>query len=535
MKGFEWLNDNRVEGYRPVGKPRDEDVKLTGDLLEDLVELRTAGQNTQDLVIREFTTCGIKAALVLCEGMFDLTALGQLVMQPLTALDLPDPTPQALLECVRHDILLAIDQSEVYTVGEVYRFIVSGFGVLLIDGATSGVAMAMQGFAYRSIGEPTEEVNLRGSREGFTEPLRINMSMIRRRIKSPALRFEQMTVGSKSKTDIFLVYMNDVVSVDLLNDIKRRLSSINIEMVLDTGYLQPFLERRPLSVFSGIGTTERPDTACAKISEGRVVVLMDGTPVALVVPYLFNEHFQSFDDYAMSPYYATFIRIIKYFSFFLTILLPGLYVAIGSFHPELLPRELLYNVAASVQKTPFSMMTEALIIHGMYEIMREAGLRMPRPVGHAVSIAGGLVIGDVAVQAGLIATPMIMVVALTAISSFVVPSLYEQVTILRFSFILIGGGLGLFGISVGLVVVMCNLCAVSSGGAPVTSPASPARLYSMRDIIIRWSWKGLSKRTMAIQSVPGSQQNHEADDSLSNNPKSKGGNTNAGRPGDKAD
>lgn len=496
--------ERTVPGYRAPQPPEGENIPLSKHLQRNLEYLRAASHNTADLVIREFEVSSVPVALVLCEGMFNLVALGQNVLAPLTELKLKRPDPEELLEQVRRSLVLAVDQGEVATVGEVFRFIMSGFGVLLVDGADCGIRLALQGFSFRSVSEPSGEVNLRGSREGFTEPLRINMSMIRRRIKSSALRFEMVTLGTQSKTDAFLVYLNGVVSPRLLEEIKQNLKKIKLEQVLDTGYLQPFLEkRRPLSFFSGIGITERPDTACAKISEGRVVILLDGTPMALVLPYLFSEHFQSFDDYALRPYYALFIRCLKYFSFFMTILLPGSYVAIGTFHPQLLPRELLYNITASMQPTPFSLMTEAILIHLFYEVMREAGLRLPRPVGHAVSIAGGLVIGDVAVKAGLIGTPLVLVVALTAISAFVVPTLYEPVTVLRFLFILAGGWWGLFGIGLGFALVLCNLCALTVAHAPVTAPGSPLRLFSLRDMLYRQSWTKLGRRMMEVDRVPG--------------------------------
>ena len=298
--------------------------------------------------------------------------------------------------------------------------------------------------------------------------------------------------------------MKSAVSPELLRQVRYRLSKVNIDVVLETGYLQPFLDTRPLSLFSGVGVTERPDTLCAKVAEGRVGLLLDGTPYALIVPYLFNENFQSLDDYSHRPYFATFIRWLKYASFALSILLPGLYVAMGSFHPELLPHTLLMNLVSSEEATPFPLMLEALFTFFIYEIVREAGLRMPRAVGHAVSIVGGLVIGDAAVSAGLIGAPMVIVVAITAISSFVAPSLYEPVTVLRFAFILIGGLLGVFGVTLGACAVLANLCAVNPFGVPATSPATPFSLYAMRDVLVRWGWRGLSKEDLRVQDLAGS-------------------------------
>ena len=381
--------------------------------------------------------------------------------------------------------------------------------VMLIDGVDRGIACGMQGFSFRSVSEPSTEMNISGSREGFVEPIRINQTMIRRRIRSPSLKFEMFPIGEKSRTDICLVYLTDTVDQRLVESVRKALRSVSSGIVLSQGYLRPYLEGKPLSPFSSVGTTERPDTLCAKINEGRIGILVDGTPFALIVPYLFSENFQSMDDYTYRPYYGSFIRLLKYLAFFISIFLPGLYVAITVFSPEMLPDTLLFNIAATEQQTPFSMMTEALVIHLIYEIMREAGLRLPRPVGHAVSIIGALVIGDAAVTAGIIGSSMVMVVALTALSSFVVPSLYEPAAVLKFVFIVVGGTWGLFGISVGFMLLLTNLCALESFGIPVMAPTSPTAVADMRDNFWRSSWKKLGRFRLKVQNLPGSRLKKE--------------------------
>lgn len=479
--------------------------RLTGQLTEDMIRIRRMYDNSSDLVDRRLSVGNVEIRVLICEGMVNSEALVKMLAEPLT--NLPDSMTQnadSILRCIRTDSVLSIDQKEFYTFGELFTFLMSGFAVILIEGIPFGIACGMQGFSYRSISEPSSEVNVRGSREGFVEPLRINLTMIRRRIKSPSLKFELLQSGVRSKTEVGLIYMTDSVSGELLDNVRSRLKSAELDVVLDSGYLQPFLEEKPLSLFSGVGTTERPDTLCAKICEGRIAVLVDGSPFAMIVPYLFNENFQSVDDYTHQPYYATFIRLLKYAAFLFTILLPGTYVALATFHPELFPDALLFNIASSEENAPFPLMFEALIIHFIYELMREAGLRLPRPIGHAVSIVGALVIGDAAVTAGLIGSPMVMVVAVTAISSFVVPNLYQSITVLRFLFILAGGIWGLFGITLGMAVIFCNLCAKHPLGVPETSPASPFSLYPMRDIFTRQNWKRLGKKEMLVQDLPGS-------------------------------
>ncbi len=482
---------------------------LQNNLSTNIETIREKMASSSDLLVREISVSGIKVGLVMCEGMVNIQTMAEILIEPLCALNLEEKTPNALLDWVENRWALAADQSVIYTYEDVFRFMMSGFVILIIDGIPSAVSMGMQGFNFRGISEPSTEVNVRGSREGFVEPLRINITMVRRRIKSPTLKFELGTVGTKSKTDYCLCYLTDKVSKEILAELKEKLKKIDLEIILDSTYLVPFLETKPASVFSQIGITERPDVLSAKIAEGRIAILVDSTPFALILPYLFIENFQTLDDYTHRPYYATFIRWLKYLSFFFSILLPGLYVAISQFHPALFPHTLLYNVASSEQNTPFPIFAEALIIFLLYEIMREAGLRLPKTIGHAVSIVGALVIGDAAVTAGIIGSPMVMVVALTAISAFVVPSLYESVTILRFTFIFLGGIWGLLGIMLGLSVVGMNLCTKKSFGVPVTAPITPISLYQMRDVLIRASFKRLSKQSFSIQNTPGSDVNRK--------------------------
>lgn len=477
---------------------------LSGNLKKDLAAMEEMLSRTADFVHKGVVVGGVELCLMMMEGMVNLSLLAQMVARPLLSKDFgPQADPQEIKAFILRQTVMAADQKQVATYEEVFTLAMSGFIVVLIDGVAGGIALGAQGFSFRSVSEPDSEVNERGSREGFTEPLKINMTMIRRRMKSDTLKFESFQVGQKSHTDGCLVYLTDTVSPELLREVRRRLQKVKLPLVLDTGYLRPFLEGDTLSPFSEVGVTERPDTLCAKIAEGRVAILLDGTPYALIAPSLFIENFQSFDDYAHRPYFTAFIRFLKYVSFLLTILLPGTYVALATFHPESLPHLLLFNIAAAEETTPFPLMLEALIIHFIYEIMREAGLRLPRPVGHAVGIVGALVIGDAAVTAGLIGSPMVMVVALTAISSFVVPSLYEPMAVLRFTFIIIGGLTGIFGIALGCGAILVNACRVNNLGVPFTAPLSPFTPSAMRDVLVRVGWTTMQKHQERVQRLRG--------------------------------
>lgn len=344
---------------------------------------------------------------------------------------------------------------------------------------------------------------MRGSREGFCEIIRTNMSMIRRRIKSPTLVFELSTIGERSNTDVCLCYISDKVSPALLDNVKRRLKSIDLNTILESGYIQPYLEGAGGWFFSECGTCERPDTFAAKLYEGRVGILVDGTPFALVVPHLFIESFQTLDDYTQKPFYAFFIRFVRLAAYFITLFLPGAYVAIASYSPEMLPSALILNLAAAEQTAPYSLMVECLFIHFMYEILREAGIRLPRPIGHAIGVVGGIVIGDITVNAGLVGAPMVLVVALSGLCSFVVPTMYEKIVVLRFLYIIMGGVFGLYGLAVMAGAVIIKMCSLNTYGVPYMAPISPFSPKAMRDMLVRAGWKQMAKRDVTVQSLNG--------------------------------
>lgn len=488
--------------YRQVeAKGGDDPLPLC--LNDFLVELRSRLHNSDDLVIQRHAVGGVQLAVVMFEGLISNMQVSKFLLRPLTQLPPDIDSPQGVLDYLRNNMMPASDQKEARTYGEVMSFAMSGFAVVVIDGVAAAVVLGYQGFATRGISEPSSETNLKGSHEGFCEAIVLNVSMVRRRIKSPLLTVESMDIGGVSNTKVKLLYLSGVASPQLVDQVRLRLSKVKVDMLIDSGCLRPFLDDGKFSLFSGTGSTERPDTLCAKINEGRVAILVDGTPFALVVPYLFVEHFQTLDDYSQRPYFATFIRTLKLISFLATVLLPGYYVGVIRFHPELIPQVLLDSFVRSVVYTPLPAMAEALIVFTLYELLREAGLRLPRPIGHAISIVGGLVIGDAAVTAGLVGLPMVILIAITAVSSFVVPSLYEPVTLLRFTFILIGGTLGLFGVYLGFGLLLVNLCSLTTLGIPITAPVSPFDLHSLRDVLVRAGWQKLEKKTLEVDKLPG--------------------------------
>lgn len=459
-----------------------------------------------DFVIKEFMVAGNRAAIMMIDNMVDKVTLTEGVMNPLTTAQATRyslNTDEEKFVWIRDCVLSAIDEREVFTVEDCIKYLTAGFCIFLFDGVNKGLTIGLQGFAFRGIEEPTEEQVLRGSREGFVEPLHINMQLVRRRLRNPNLKFVLKTVGKESRTDICVSYIKGVVEDSVLSEVLRRLDSIDMSMILASGNIEMFLQDSPYSIFSTVGNTVRPDTFCAKLDEGKIGLIVDGTPVALYLPFLFVENFQNIDDYAVHFYYGSFTRILKYIAFIISVILPALYVAITGFHISLLPTPLLHTLAQSEENLPFNSLFEAFLMQVIYELLREGGLRLPKQFGFAITIVGALIVGEATVSAGIIGAPMVIIVALTVTTSLVVPTLYEASVVLRFAYLLIAGLSGMYSLTLAVALTLIHLCSLKSCDVPYMAPFSPFDLYSMRDVVFRAPWKILSRKKITVTDMPG--------------------------------
>lgn len=508
---FNFLKDKIMDvGYESESQPQagssPEYTKLQKSHLDNMTYFQGRFDGCADFVYKELMVCGRRSTIMTMDNMVDKMILSQSVIHPLLKAAPPQniaSNDEEIFKWLRDSVLSSADQHEAFSYEEIIGYLMSGFSVLLFNDLDHALVFGIQGFKFRSIDEPNSEQVLRGSREGFVEPLHFNMMLIRRRMKNPNLKFEIYNIGKESKTEICISYLKGVVSEDILNQVRHRMKTIDMDTIFESGYIQTFFQEKTFLTFSTVGTTERPDTFCGKLSEGRIGILVDNTPVALTTPYLFVENFQNMDDYAVGPYYATFTRILKYLAFFTSVLVPGLYVAIGSFHQSVLPPQLLYTLAQAEESTPFNLVIEAFLMQIIYEMVREAGLRLPNQFGSAISIVGALIIGQAAVSAGLIGAPMVIIVALTATSALVTPSLYETGVVLRFFFILMAGMEGLYGVTLGIALVVFNMCSLKAYDVPYTAPIAPLSLYAMRDVVLRLPWSVLKKRKVSAQEFPG--------------------------------
>ncbi len=463
--------------------------------------LRQAAGCSDDLILTRVSLCGIPCALLTCEGMVSSGLLSELVFDPLNQMQRTFLNGAAFLRAVHEQKLLAADSALTEQSSQLFSMLYAGFAVLLAEGTGTALCIGIQGYASRSISEPSGELNIYGARDGFTEPVRVNMSLIRRRMKSPELTFFLLSAGTVSGTDLCICWLRDRVPEDLIADIRQKLMSLPLETVLSSGYVRPFLEESDMQLVHSIGTTERPDILCAKLLEGRVGILIDGTPHALVIPQLFCETFQTMDDYNYPPAYATLLRWMKYGAALLALLLPAGYLAVALWHPELLHETLLALLTDAEQSVPFSPAAELIGILFMFEIVREAGLRLPKAVGGAVGMIGGLLIGDAAVKSGLISTPVLTVAALSATAGFVIPEHHAALTVLRPVFILAAAAAGIPGIALAGMVLLYHICGTEVFGFPVSAPLAPLMPHRLQDILARVGFRRLSQGNFRISEV----------------------------------
>ncbi len=429
---------------------------------------------------------------------------------------------QDIFKTIKEKVINTAELKETQSFDEIIGAVLSGEAVLFIDNYDKAMLLGVKGFATRDITEPDTEVSVRGPREGFTENLRVNTTLLRRKIKSSKLVFEQLTLGKETHTDICISYIDGIANPKIINEVKSRVNRINTDVILESGYIEQFIEDNPLSFFSTVGNSEKPDKVAARILEGRVAIFCDGSPFALTVPYLFIETMQVSEDYYSKPFLASIVRMFRLLAYIITLLTPALYVALTTFHQEMIPTVLLITMASAREGIPFPSFIEAMLMGTIFELLRESGIRLPRQVGQAVSIVGALVIGDAAVKAGIISSPMVIIGAITAITSFIVTPLLDSILFFRFLFVILSAAFGLFGIMVGAFIMLAHMCSLRSFGIPFLAPLAPTIWTDLKDSFIRapiWLMKTYPKslrtqktKRQSISTLPTIPDNEDGED-----------------------
>lgn len=430
---------------------------------------------SDDVIFTEVKAGNGKGVLIYAKDLADKDKIGDLIIRPLYDLA-GKPTIGKLEKC-----FLSPEKKTETDIDKSVFSVVSGDTVLFIDGIEKAFIFGIKKFDKRAITEPPTSTVIKGPREGFVENLSVNVSLMRRRLQTEKLKFSEIKTGKFSKTSVTLCYIEGIADPKLIKKIKEKIEKISIDATLDSSYIAKFLSEHKTSLFRQVGNTEKPDILAAKILEGRVAIFVDGSPIAITIPYIIMEDFQSPSDYYYSPYNATLARLIRVFSITISLLLPSLFVAAELFHLQLIPLSFLLTIVGSIKGIPLSPSYEMFFTLLIFEILNEASVRMPKYVGMVVSIVGGLVLGETAVNAGIISAPTLMIIAFSGICLFTVPELEKTFSVIRFLFLIVAGSIGMYGILAAIVFLIVYLISFESYQTPLLAPFSPLIKKDLKD------------------------------------------------------
>ncbi|PGY07940.1 spore germination protein [Bacillus sp. OV166] len=495
---------NKIEDQQE-SKPQGSNHLITDDLTLNLELVRQEIGHNWDVHFREFNLgrTGIRASIIFVDGLSDKDLINKHIMTSLMVdftteykQELSFVKESNLNKFVKNHVLPISEVEEIASIKELVSKVLTGSTALLIDGSFDALILGTTKLKTRTIEEPVSEALVRGPRVGFTESLSDNTSFLRGNGEIDNLSLVKFQVGKRSKKDLVVAYIKEIVDPELVQEVEKRIKKIDLDNVPESGYVEQLIEDNYLSPFPQVQSTERPDRVIAALMEGRVSILLDGTPFALIVPVTFSMMLQSPEDYYERWIPGTFIRLLRYLAAILALFTPALYIAFLSFHPGLIPTKLAISIIGARSSVPFPALIEALFMEISIEILREAGLRLPKPIGPAMGIVGGLIIGEAAVQAGIVSPILVIVVALTAISSFANPQYSVGITlrILRFVAMLCAAILGLYGVILFFLFMTSHLVKLKSFGVSYMSPAVPYRLSEWKDLMVRMPLMMMKRR-----------------------------------------
>ena len=473
--------------------------QLSQSLAENLSALDARFGKSADYYAKKIVLYGCPGCIVMFDGMASLDSLWELLLDAAgrqsASVQLTGAQAYAY---ILHGSAFPAESAPVQDLPQLVARLTAGMAVLLLEGCSSGIVFSVQGLKFRSVEEPSGEGNLRGSREGFTDLLRVNLSLLRRLVRTDTLVQEAAQAHTCCNTEYALCYCKDRADPAMVRRVRAILQSARPELLLDSSYFVPWLLPGKARLFTPVHYTERPAVAAAKLCEGKLVILVNGSPSALVLPALFSEQFECLDDYASTAAFSSFLRVLKYFSFYLTVFLPGVFVCVAVYLPELLPPQLLYKIEAAEKATPLPLFAEMLLVILILEIIREAGLRMPQSLGHSVSLVSALIIGDAAIATGLMSTPVIFVASITAIAVFVTPGLYEPATLLRIGTVLLAGLAGPVGLAAAFFGFLLSIVSTEALGVPYLAPHPFPQHPLSDDGVLRRNYRQLSRHGFNI-------------------------------------
>lgn len=488
---------------KPLENTNDDNTALSANLDEIEAALKQTFVDCSDFLLRKVQVFdSIPCLLVYLEVLVDMNRLNDSLLRPLMtykSLDLDDTS--SVIDLLYSELVPIAKTTIIGNMNDAVQRILKGETIIFVESTKQALSMSIPDSYHRELTEPTTEAVIRGPRLGFIETLDINLTLIRHQIRSPQLKIMKMTIGTFSQTNVALVYIENRAPQQVIDELKKRLSGIDMDSVLGSGYIEEMIRDHIYSPFPMMQVTQRPDTVSAALIEGKAAIFVDGTPMHLIAPITFWYGFQTVEDYYMNFIFASMLRWLRYLFAFLALALPAIYVAITTFHNEMIPTSLALSLAAAREVVPFPAMLETLIMEVTFEALREAGVRLPRPVGQTISIVGALVIGQAAVQAGIISAPIIIIVSLTGIASFLIPhpEMSQAISILRFPLIISAGTFGLYGLTAFMLAILIHLVSLRSIGVHYMTPLAPTNFSGIRDVLMRSSWKAMKKRQQHIQ------------------------------------
>ncbi|GAB6153462.1 spore germination protein [Desulfosporosinus burensis] len=505
-----WIKMIKDLTIRPKGEKQirkspsytfDEDLTkpLSGQTVKEILS------KSSDVVFREFFLQGkerIPCMLAAVDGLVDKNLLDDYILKPLMVdlvgnPELAQVTLANVVDKTLQSLLPGLEIKKISKMGDAVGNILSGDSVMFFGDLTEAIVIGARGWANRGVTEPITESIVKGPREGFSETLRTNTSLLRRKIKHPSLRIISLKLGEMTNTDLVVTYIDKIANPDIVSEVLRRLSSIKMDSMLGNGYIEEMIEDNPYSPFPQISFTERPDVLAGKLLEGKVGIICDGTPIVLVVPAVLTQFLNVNEDYYQRAMVAILSRFVRYLGAFVAIVAPSVYIAVTTFHQEIIPTDLLMSISAGRQGVPFPALLEALTMTVTLEILQEAGLRLPKPIGQTIGIVGALIIGEAAVSAGLVSPLMVIIIGLTAVASYAIPTfdLGLAVRLMRFPLMVLAGILGFFGVAVGLYAILIHVLSLRSFGVPYLSPIAPLRIRAfLQDTFVRAPWWALKRR-----------------------------------------
>ncbi len=472
------------------------DLLISGILEKDISLFKEILKKDSVLRVKHIkarNTVHFDCAVIYLDGMADSIQLNDAVVRPLVVVDTPMHSA-TISEYIETQVLFARDVKKKQNLAEMLEGLLYGEAIILINNSNIALSVDIKGWRTRGIKEPENERVLQGPREGFDEAALLNVAMVSRKLQTPDFCAEVMRVGRRTSTLVFICYLDSLADPKTVAELKRRIKKIDIDGILDSNYIAEQIRDSKYSLFKTCGTTERPDIVAARLLEGRIALIVDGTPMVLTLPYLFSENFQADEDYYLNFLIATSGRILRYLSFFISISIPAIFIALSTFHKELLPTSLAISVAQLRAGVPISPFVECIIMIFVFEILKETGLRMAQSLGHALSIVGGLVVGQAAVEARIISTPMLIAVALSGIAGLMIPRLKAAVFYLRFVLLIMAALFGIYGYIAGVAVVILHIISLSSFGIDYTISLRKASFQSIKDTVWRAPWNKMLKR-----------------------------------------